>query len=195
MAITLWFDPGCPFTWRTSRWLKDVAGRRGESVTWRFLSLSILNEGKDVPEQFRPYLAWARRAHRVLVAADQRHGQDAVDRLYTALGERVHDGGAEREDATIAAAIEAAGLPADLVRAADDTDLDKPLRDSHDESQARVGTESGSPVVAVGTGPAFFGPVVHPIPTGAEADRLFEALSLLSTVPQFSELKRSRNPF
>ena len=46
MAITFYFDPMCPFTWRTSRWVKDVAGRTGETVTWKFLSLATLNEGK-----------------------------------------------------------------------------------------------------------------------------------------------------
>jgi hypothetical protein len=155
----------------------------------------VLNEGKDIPEQDRPYIEWGRRAHRVLVATDERHGQDAVANLYTAIGERVHDNGADRDDATTAAALAAAGLPADLIHAADDAELDKVVRASHDEGQARVGTESGSPVVAIGDGPGFFGPVIHPIPTGADADRLFEAVRLLSTVPQFSELKRSRNPF
>src|SRR3712207_5907639 len=166
MAITLWFDPACPFTWSTSRWLRDVATRHGETVQWRFLSLAVLNEGKEVPEEYRAYHDWSRRAQRVLVAADQRHGQDAVDKLYTAIGERVHDNGVAPDDATIAAAVESAGLPADLLAAADDTELDKVVRASHDEAQARVGTESGSPIVAIGAGPGFFGPVIHPVPTG-----------------------------
>jgi len=195
MAITFWFDPACPYTWRTSRWIRDVAARRGDPVTWRFLSLAILNEGKDLPEQFRAYLAWSRGMHRVLVATEERYGQEAVDRLYTAVGQRVHDRDEERDDAVIVAALADAGLPADLAAARDDTSLDKVVRASHDEAQARVGTESGSPVVAIGDGPAFFGPVIHPIPEGEEADRLFEALRLLSTVPQFSELKRARIPF
>ena len=164
-------------------------------MTWRFLSLAVLNEDKDLPEQFRAYMTWSRGMHRVLVAAEERYGQDAVDRLYTAVGRRVHDRGEERDDAVIAAALADAGLPADLAAARDDAGLDKVVRASHDEAQARVGTESGSPVVAIGDGPAFFGPVIHPIPEGEEADRLFEAFRLLSTVPQFSELKRARLPF
>jgi 2-hydroxychromene-2-carboxylate isomerase len=195
VTITFFFDPACPFTWRTSRWVRDVAARHGETVHWRFLSLAILNEGKEIPEQYRDAVAWAVRAHRVLAAADQRHGQVAVDRLYTALGERVHDEGTARDAAVLSAAIAAAGLPDDLVAAADDEGLDKVVRASHDEAQARVGTETGSPVTAIGDGPAFFGPVVVPVPTGDDADRLFEALRLLSTVPQFSEVKRARNPF
>lgn len=192
--MTFWFDPACPFTWRTSRWLRDTAARRGETIRWRFLSLAVINEGKEIPEEYREGMAWSRRAHRVLAAADQQHGQQAVDRLYTAMGRRVHDRG-ERDEGTLAAAIEEAGLPAELMEAADDAAMDKVVRVSHDEAQARVGTETGSPVMALGDGPAFFGPVVVPIPEAEDADRLFEALRLLSAVPQFSELKRARNAF
>jgi len=195
MAITFYFDPMCPFTWRTSRWVKDVAGRTGEPVTWKFLSLAVLNEGKDIPEQYRSAHAFGRKAHRVLAAADQKYGQDAVDRLYSTLGRRLHYEDAERDTNTLAAAIAEATLPADLVDAAEDGALDAVVRASHDEAQARVGTETGSPVTAVDDGPGFFGPVVVPVPEGADADRLFQALRLLSTVPQFSELKRERSPF
>lgn len=50
-SVEFWFDPACPFTWRTSRWLAGVAARRGFDVQWRLMSLSILNEGREVPEQ------------------------------------------------------------------------------------------------------------------------------------------------
>lgn len=195
MAVNFYFDPMCPFTWRTSRWVKDVAGRTGEPVTWKFLSLAVLNEGKEIPEQYRSAHAFGRKAHRVLAAADQKHGQDAVDRLYSALGRRLHYENAGHKAETLAAAIAEAQLPADLIDAAEDGSLDSVVRASHDEAQARVGTETGSPVTAVDDGPGFFGPVVVPVPEGADADRLFQALRLLSTVPQFSELKRQRNPF
>jgi hypothetical protein len=52
--------------------------------------------------------------------------------------------------------------------------------------------DSGSPITAVGDGPAFFGPVVAPVPTGQAADDLWLALTALSRVPQLSELKRGR---
>lgn len=195
MTVTFWFDPTCPFTWRTSRWVRDTAARRGETVHWRFLSLAVLNEGRDVPEQYRAPMAWGKSVHRVLAAADERYGQQSVDRLYTAIGTRIHERGAERDATTLTDAIAEAGLPAELAGAADDTALDEAVRASHDEAQARVGTETGSPVMALDDGPGFFGPVVVPIPEGQDADRLFEALRLLSAVPQFSELKRVRNSF
>ncbi len=195
MTITFYFDPACPFTWRTSRWVRDVAARRGEPVRWKFLSLAVLNQDKEIPEQYRAGMAWSRKAHRVLAAADQRYGQDAVDRLYSAVGRRVHYEAADRDIAVIRDALAEAHLPADLTDAAEDESLDKVVRASHNEAQTRVGAETGSPVTAFDDGSAFFGPVVVPVPEGEDADRLFEALRLLSTVTQFSELKRARNPF
>jgi 2-hydroxychromene-2-carboxylate isomerase len=191
----MWFDASCPFTWRTSRWLRAVAPRRGATIDWRIMSLAILNEGKEIPEQYRAVVAWSRGAQRVLVATREAHGSDAVDRLYTAIGTRRHDQDADPDRELLVASLAEAGLPAELIDAADDEGLDDALRASHKEGQDRVGTESGSPIVALGDGPGFFGPVVVPIPEDAAGDRLFDALALLSTVPEFSELKRSRNSF
>lgn len=134
-----------PVTWRTSRWVRDVAGRTGEPVTWKFLSLTVLNEGKDVPEQFRPVLAFGRTAHRVLAAADQKYGQEAVERLYSALGRRLHYENAGPDTVTLATAVAEAQLPADLVDAVEDSSLDTVVRASHDEAQARVGTGNRQP--------------------------------------------------
>src|SRR5436305_981561 len=86
-SITFWFDASCPFTWRTSRWIRDVAARQGRSLQWQPMSLAILNEGKEIPEQYRQSHTHSRRAARLLIATGQRHGQAAVERLYTAIGE------------------------------------------------------------------------------------------------------------
>jgi hypothetical protein len=205
--VTFFFDPFCPFTWRTSRWVRSMADKRGLTVQWRLLSLAILNEGKEIPEQRREGLARGWRASRLLAAADQRHGQDAMARLYTEIGTRVHGyvgpgpldghptGPRLLDTELLVEALAAADLPAELIEAADDATLDGAIRDSHAAGQARVGTESGSPVVAFGDGPGFFGPVVVPVPDGESAEKLFDAVRLLSAVPEFSELKRSRNSF
>jgi hypothetical protein len=36
---------------------------------------------------------------------------------------------------------------------------------------------------------------VVPVPDGESAEKLFDAVRLLSAVPEFSEIKRSRNSF
>ncbi len=193
--VTFWFDPACPFTWRTSRWLLGVTAARGHSIDWRVMSLAVLNEGKEIPEQYREPMKQSVRAQRLLYAAGQRHGPDALASLYTQIGERVHGQGRSLGTDVFTEAVAAAGLPAELMEAADDASLDPAVRESHDAGQARVGTESGSPILAIGDGPGFFGPVVVPIPRGESAEKLYDALRLVSSVPEFAELKTSRNSF
>lgn len=193
--VTFFFDPICPFTWRTSRWLRTATERRGHTIDWRLMSLRILNEDKDIPEQYRSAMEFSTRAVRLLFATRERYGTEALDRLYTEFGTRLHYQNANADDALLAVAIDAAGLPAELVGAADDESLDAGIKASHDAGQARVGEESGSPIVAIGDGPGFFGPVVVPPPEAETAEKLYDAIRLLSAVPEFSELKRTRAPF
>ena len=192
---TFWFDPICPFTWRTSRWLRQVTATRNQVVEWRLMSLGALNAGKEVPPEYRELFIGGSRASRLLVAAEQKYGQPAVDKLYTAIGTRAHEQGRALDGTVLAEALTEAGLPAELIDAADDVSLDQAIQRSHEEGQARVGTELGSPILALGDGPGFFGPVVVPVPEGEAAEKLYDAVRLLSAVPEFSELKRSRNQF
>lgn len=193
-SIDFWFDPGCPFTWRTSRWITDVGQRRGIAVSWHLMSLAILNEGQEVPERYRARIAAGQEALRLLAAAERVKPEAAAD-LYTAIGRRRHDEGQEFDTATFVDALAEVGLPAELAEARSDAGYDDGIKASHVAGQARVGTDSGSPVIAVGDGPGFFGPVVVPVPTGEEALKLFDAIVLLSGVPAFSELKRARAAF
>jgi hypothetical protein len=127
-----------------------------------------------------------------LAAANEAGGTEAVARLYGSLGSRRHEQGQEYDDELLRACVTEAGLPAEVAAAAHEEKWDGVIRASHDEAQRRVGTESGSPVIALDGGRGYFGPVVVPSPSGAEADRLFEALRLLASVPAFSELKTGR---
>lgn len=194
MAVTFWFDPSCPYTWRTARWLRETAAERGEEVRWRLMSLAVLNADEDLPADHREPMRRGATVSRVLAAAEAGHGNGGLDALYTALGRRVHDQGAPLDRGTVAAAVAEAGLPERLLAAYDDEARDDAVRDSHEDAQQRVGQDAGSPVVAFGDGPGFFGPIVTHVPTGDEARRLWEATELLSTVPHFSELKRARRP-
>src|SRR4051812_36706932 len=111
MEATYFFDPACPFTWRTSRWLVSVAAERDVTVRWRALSLSILNAGK-VPEQYRPMMAASTRALRLVEAlrADRRHDDIAV--FYQEIGTHTFEAGAPLTDEIVVAAAEAAGIAA-----------------------------------------------------------------------------------
>jgi hypothetical protein len=135
------------------------------------------------------------RRLRVLAAVEAKGGSSALGEFYTALGTRVHEQGRDADRSVLAEALDEVGLAVELADAVDDEAYDEAIRTSHEAGQARVGTDSGSPVMAIGEGPGYFGPVVTPVPTGEDALRLFDALVALSAVPQFSELKRARNEF
>jgi 2-hydroxychromene-2-carboxylate isomerase len=192
MTVTFWFDPTCPYTWNTGRWLRDAAAEHGDEVEWRLMSLAVLNADKDVPEQYQEGMRQSRLASRVLAEAGLRQGNAAVDALYTALGRRLHEDGGTLTKELVAGAVADAGLPADLLDAYEDSGRDSDVEASHEQSQRRAGQESGSPVIAFGDGPGYFGPIVTEQPTGADSEKLYEAMKLISAVPQFAELKRAR---
>ena len=189
-----WFDPTCPFTWATSCWLRETAPAQDAQVEWHLMSLAVLNDGKEVPERYRSGMALSWRPLRLLAATARAQDSAAVGALYAAIGTRMHEQGRNVDDALLTESLADAGLPADLLAAADDTSYDDDVRASHIRAQEAVGTESGSPVLAIGDGMAWFGPVVAPVPTGQAATDLWQGLVALSAVGQFSELKRGRGP-
>ncbi|MEU8786033.1 DsbA family protein [Streptomyces sp. NPDC048637] len=196
-----WFDPLCPWAWMTSRWMLEVEKVRPVEVRWHVMSLAVLNEDKldELPEEYRENMRPGGKAWgpvRVVIAAQQLHGDEAVGKLYTALGTRFHNEGLGVNPESIAAALADAGLPADLIEYADKDTYDAQLRASHKEGIDLVGQEVGTPVIAVpghdGEQIAFFGPVVTPAPKGEEAAKLWDGTLMVASIPGFYEIKRTR---
>jgi protein-disulfide isomerase-like protein with CxxC motif len=190
--VDFWFDPLCPWAWITSRWMVEVEQVRPVRTRWRVMSLGVLNEKKeDLPERYREAMAKAWGPVRVCIAAEQKHGPEVLGALYTAIGTRFHNEKAERNKATVEAALGDAGLPAGLIEAYDSAEYDEALRASHEEGIQRVGYDVGTPIISVGE-LSIFGPVVSPIPRGEAAARLWDGLLLIAGTDGFFELKRSR---
>ncbi|MBP2582191.1 protein-disulfide isomerase-like protein with CxxC motif [Streptomyces sp. PvR006] len=194
-----YFDPLCPWAWMTSRWMLEVEQVRPVDVRWKVMSLAVLNENRldEVPAEYREMLetkAWG--PVRVVIAAQQLHGDEVVGKLYTALGTRFHNNGEGPTREAIAGALADAGLPEDLVEYADKDTYDAELRASHTEGISKVGQDVGTPVIAVpgadGDEVAFFGPVVTPTPRGEAAARLWDGTLLVASTPGFYEIKRTR---
>ncbi|GAA2416622.1 DsbA family protein [Actinomadura vinacea] len=188
----IWFDPSCPYTWITSRWLLEAARVRGFEVRWHVLSLSVLNEHRDDDPEGDPegYL-WL--PVRICAAIAEQHGQEALGRFYTAFGGRVHEGGGDWDPRTVPDALGEAGLPDDLAEAAETADWDGAVRASHAAGIAKVGEHVGTPIIEAtgqdGARTAFFGPIVSRVPRGEEAGLLWDGTLLVSAVQGFHELK------
>jgi 2-hydroxychromene-2-carboxylate isomerase len=204
--VELYWDPICPFAWITSRWVAKVAEQRRLEVDWRFISLRVLNEGRDYEREFPVgYLALHERGHRMLrvsAAVRQAHGRELMGPLYAALGASIWDRSPVRGDDAFAgigdaphleAVLERVGLATSFSGAADDEALDAVLRDETATALSRTGDGVGTPVVALDPpdGPGFFGPVISRVPGDDEALALWDAVATLARWPGFAEIKRT----
>lgn len=190
-AVDFWLDPACPLTRHTARWIHQIADDVPFQVRWRVMSLSVLNEHRNVdPEDDPDGYLWI--PARVAAAIQIEHGHDALGAFYDALW--TDPDGTEREwIGDIDEALRRTDLPAGLAKAGTFTDYDAELRASHHDGVDRLDAEVGTPVLAIttpdGTQKAFFGPVLDAVPAVTDRFRLWDAIVLLASVPVFREVQ------
>jgi len=194
-TVEFYWDAVCPWCWITARWMVDVSQQKAIHVNWKFFSLKIINEGRDMPERFRTSHAIGLRALRVAAAVRKDYGNEAVGKLYTALGARRHH---DQQDIGTPEALQEAlgvcGLPTALAAAADDESWDQVIRADMELARAKAGDGVGVPLIVLdnGEGPGFFGPVMSPAPTGKAAVDMWDAMVAAGRTPGFYEFKRTR---
>lgn len=207
--VELYIDPVCPYCWQTSAWLRQLERLGAVEVTWRFISLRFVNEERGyegAPPLYPEVHRQGTRLLRVLAAAREHAGNEAVGLLYTRLGMQLWEAAPPPPgdlDAVLglhAAGIDprpalvAAGLPETLAAALDDERHDEVLRQETADALRRAGKDVGTPILGIDPpdGPAFFGPVIAELPADEDAVGLLEAVVRLASWPGFAELKRSQ---
>jgi 2-hydroxychromene-2-carboxylate isomerase len=201
--VDFFFDPGCPFAWQTSVWIRRVVELRGIKIGWRFISLRFINEHSDMPLAMVEAQQRGLRYHRICAAAREQFGNEVVGQLYQAWGERfwytASDGELMDRLVSSAKSVDAAeivkslGLPDALVDAADDDSWDALIRAESDEAFRRTGAGVGTPIITYDppTGNSLFGPVISAIPDDETAVAFYDALRVFADFKEFSELKRT----
>jgi len=170
-----------------------VAKQRPVEVAWKLFSLAEINKDQEMDEAHRIGHAKGRRMERLMLAARRHGGNDALERIYMAIGE-AHHGRREdlNDDAIVARCLKEAGLPDSLYKEAlQDQSTERDLLAEHQESCDKLHA-FGVPTLALeGSDIGVFGPVVEPVPTGQEAVELWEHTHYLLKAPSVFEFKRS----
>ncbi len=187
--LTFFFDPVCPWAWRTSLWVREVRQVRPLDVQWKVFSLGTVNRDPlgAGPVELDPAL-------RTLVLARRTGGNDAVDRLYLALGQARHDRREDlKSDSVIEAALVEAGLDRGLLRQAlDDPSTNEEALAEHREATGKFDA-FGVPWLVLDDQPfGFYGPVITEVPRGEAAAELWSHASWMLTQPYLYEFKRER---
>lgn len=196
-CVEMFFDPGCPWTWITSRWLCEVAHKRGLDVRWRTYSLMLKNaDNPSVASAARERWAAQFDALRVIEAARELVGEDAVGKLYAAFGTAIHLEG-DSFLSSLEERVNAAGVDAAVLVARGSTRWDSAIEASTADARSLVGDDVGLPIIVLPGArergaPVFFGPVLSPAPTGDAALALWDAYCVMAAEPAMWELKRSR---
>lgn len=201
------FDPVCPFAWMTSRWVNKVAGIRGYSVDWQFVSLRLINSHVDYEAHFPPEYEAGHNAGlymlRVCAATRERHGREMVGDLYTGLGATIFDVDPPEDQAAfrremasrekVEGVLKHLDLDVDLADALDEPEWDEVIQAESDAALEMTGKDVGTPIVQFDPprGKAFFGPVISRVPDDDESVRLWDLVTELAEFPTFAELKRS----
>ena len=172
---------------------------RDLDVTWRPISLLFKNE----PDEDSDYYAAVKFTHGLLrvmesvrAAADTPEAGNAdVFTLYWQAGTWIHHD--DNRDFTAAELLAAVELDASHAPAVDDESWDPVIREGMDAGLALVGTDVGTPIIAMdrsnGERAGYFGPVISKVPPKEQGLKMWDGLVAMMEVDSFYELKRTRS--
>lgn len=197
MNVTFYFDPSCPFSWVTSRWLLTIQNERSITITWKPFCLAIKNNEltkKMYEAEHAQDHRDALRFLRVMLVAERDYQTPLID-MYTAGGTIRHVEGGRLGDGAIRSVLAGRTLPESLLAAADDASLDGVLRAAIDDATNAAGGDTGVPAMVFepeeGRQQGYFGPILGALPGPEESLVIWDGLAKLATTKAFYELKRN----
>ena len=199
--LDFYFDPVCPWAWNTSRWVTNVQQLRNYEVSWKFISLRMVNaeRGYAGHEAYEKIHNAGLAALRVASAARAQGGNASVAAVYTALGNAIHVGGRREElvndpKSFLLSIVADAGLPAEVAAAFEDSTHDEVIRFETEAALSKTGKDVGTPILTFnpksGNEASLFGPVISKAPKGEEAMKLWDAVQTIAE-SGVAEIKRS----
>ena len=193
-TFQFFFDPVCPWTWMTSRWLLDAAEQTGATVEWHNLSLAVVNADSEIPEQYRAAVKASIKAHRVIAALLADGEQELVGDFYTEWGRHVHHDGVEPSAELVGQVASTAGAER-WASAADDESWDAAVERSTTRVRRwRVVATSGRRCSPSGRrASACSGRSCRRRRRATAAVALLDQVVAAASNPAFFELKRGRN--
>ena len=198
--LEFYFDPVCPWAWITSRWVTNVQQLRNYEVSWKFISLRMVNAERGYANNSR-YEAIhnaGMQGLRVASAARSVQGNAGVAAFYTALGTAIHRDGRrdllESPHAFLSEIAVSASLPKTIADAYTEDAHDEVIRFETEAALSRTGKDVGTPILTFNPKSAqeasLFGPVISQAPHGDEALRLWDAVQTIAELG-VAEIKRS----
>jgi predicted DsbA family dithiol-disulfide isomerase len=191
VSINFHFDPLCPLAWRTALWVREARKVRPLDIHWRLYSLEVVNRKEGVEPD---YVSGGWAALRTLALAQRQKGNEAVEKLYVALGNAQHGRGESiREQTGVEACALQAGLGTGFVEAAlSDASTIQDVLNDHQEAVRRY-RAFGVPTIAIeGSNVGYYGPIIHTVPSGEETAELWDYTAWALKQPNIFELKRDR---
>jgi hypothetical protein len=181
VQVDAFVDPTCPFAWITSQWLAEVGIQTRLRVNLRLMSLSVVNEGRNLEDWYRQYNDRAWRPARVAAALLASERRTRWPDFYRTFGHRRHVLRIRDDDPNLIATLKELDLPPALAAAADDPTWDGDLRERTQQAVGPLRTDGGTPLLHL-----------DGIPRGPAAVKLWDAVRVLAATPNFAELKRGR---
>jgi predicted DsbA family dithiol-disulfide isomerase len=195
MEFELYYDYLCPFVYRASLLLANVAAERPTDVRWRYFSLA------QVTSKEEGWTAWAApaaekvRGRLAFKAAEAARRQDRFASFHASLLTARHQDRLDIDDPKVVAQVaEESGLDLERFR----RDLDDPaiLDALARDHEYAVGTHGvfGTPTLVFPNGASAYIRLAE-APTGADALQLFDSLlAIAADEPRVLEIKRPTRP-